>query len=85
MSYCVLLALNLLRAAVPLYRVCLFSWTGAGPGSEPLQLPSPASPSAVIVSPESLSHQSSPARRAGEKGPSRPGSSRQGKYSPSVG
>ncbi|XP_021931657.1 otopetrin-2 isoform X1 [Zootermopsis nevadensis] len=61
------------------------SWTGVVPGSEPLQLPSPASPNAVIVSPESLSHQSSPARRARTKDPSRPGSSRQGKYSPSVG
>jgi hypothetical protein len=68
------------------YRLlCLFSWTGVVPGSEPLQLPSPASPSAVIVSPESLSHQSSPARRARNKDLSRPGSSRQGKYSPSVG
>ena len=67
------------------YRVCLFSWTGVVPGSEALQLPSPASPSAIIVSPESLSHQSSPARRVMEKVPSRPGSSRQGKYSPSVG
>ncbi|XP_069675448.1 proton channel OtopLc-like isoform X2 [Periplaneta americana] len=64
-------------------------WTGVMPGSleggEPLQLPSPASPSAVIVSPESLSHQSSPARHAKDRGPSRAGSSRQGKYSPTVG
>lgn len=50
------------------------SWPGLPPGNnnhhhtaltEPVLLPSPASPSAVIVSPETLSHHSSPARKQG--------------------
>lgn len=62
------------------YSVSIFSWPTIPPqnmsggsrssalgGGDPL-LPSPASPSAVIVSPETLSHHSSPAKTTRQPG-----------------